>query len=315
MGDNVKKEEFFYRSSDNVTDIHAIKWDIENPRAVLQVAHGVTEYIDRYDEFAKYLNEKGIVVVGNDHLGHGKSISEEKGPMYFGKEGSWDFAVEDLYSLYTKTKIEYPDIPYFILGFSLGSFLVRTLLIKHSEVSDGAILVGTGQTSWLNIKLGLMMANKEAKEHGDNAFTEKIDDLTFGTYNKKFKPNKTKLDWLCSNEDALDLYIKDPSRGESFSTGLFRELLSGMMYDRDIDNIKKMNRDLPILFLSGSDDPVGDYGKGVDKAYKDFKKAGIKNLSIKMYPGLRHDILNEKSKNEIYEDVSEWADSLVGKKR
>ncbi|MBQ7105310.1 MAG: alpha/beta fold hydrolase [Bacilli bacterium] len=311
----MKKEEFFYRSSDNVTDIHAIKWDIENPRAVLQVAHGVTEYIDRYDEFAKYLNEKGIVVVGNDHLGHGKSISEEKGPMYFGKEGSWDFAVEDLYSLYTKTKIEYPDIPYFILGFSLGSFLVRTLLIKHSEVSDGAILVGTGQTSWLNIKLGLMMANKEAKEHGDNAFTEKIDDLTFGTYNKKFKPNKTKLDWLCSNEDALDLYMKDPSRGESFSAGLFRELLSGMMYDRDIDNIKKMNRDLPILFLSGSDDPVGDYGKGVDKAYKDFKKAGIKNLSIKMYPGLRHDILNEKSKNEIYEDVSEWADSLVGKKR
>lgn len=311
----MKKEEFFYRSSDNVTDIHAIKWDIENPRAVLQVAHGVTEYIDRYDEFAKYLNEKGIVVVGNDHLGHGKSISEEKGPMYFGKEGSWDFAVEDLYSLYTKTKIEYPNIPYFILGFSLGSFLVRTLLIKHSEVSDGAILVGTGQTSWLNIKLGLMMANKEAKEHGDNAFTEKIDDLTFGTYNKKFKPNKTKLDWLCSNEDALDLYMKDPSRGESFSAGLFRELLSGMMYDRDIDNIKKMNRDLPILFLSGSDDPVGDYGKGVDKAYKDFKKAGIKNLSIKMYPGLRHDILNEKSKNEIYEDVSSWTDSLVGKKR
>ena len=311
----MKKEEFFYRSSDNVTDIHAIKWDIENPRAVLQVAHGVTEYIDRYDEFANYLNEKGIVVVGNDHLGHGKSISEEKGPMYFGKEGSWDFAVEDLYSLYTKTKIEYPDIPYFILGFSLGSFLVRTLLIKHSEVSDGAILVGTGQTSWLNIKLGLMMANKEAKEHGDNAFTEKIDDLTFGTYNKKFKPNKTKLDWLCSNEDALDLYMKDPSRGESFSAGLFRELLSGMMYDRDIDNIKKMNRDLPILFLSGSDDPVGNYGKGVDKAYKDFKKAGIKNLSIKMYPGLRHDILNEKSKNEIYEDVSSWTDSLVGKKR
>ena len=308
------KENFIYKSKDGVTEINAVKWNVENPKAIIQIAHGVTEYIDRYDEFAKYLNEKGFIVVGNDHIGHGKSISEEKGPMYFGKEGSWDYAVEDLFTLYNKTKENYPDIPYFILGFSLGSFLVRTLLIKHPDVSDGAILMGTGQTSWLNIKLGQIMANSEVKKHGDNAFTEKIDDLTFGTYNKKFKPNKTKLDWLCSNEDALDKYLDDPSRGESFSAGLFRELLNGMLYDRDMENIKKMNSDLPVLFLSGSDDPVGDYGKGVDKAYKDFKKAGIKNLSIKMYPGLRHDILNEKSKEQIYEDVSEWTDMIVSKK-
>lgn len=310
----MSKNEFNYKSNDGVTNIHVIKWDVENPRAVIQIAHGVTEYIDRYDEFAKYLNDKGIVVVGNDHIGHGKSIEESKGPMYFGKEGSWDFAVEDLFALYNKTKEDYPNKPYFILGFSLGSFLVRTLLIKHPEIGDGAILMGTGQTSWLNIKLGQMMAKNEAKKHGDNAFTEKIDELTFGTYNKKFKPNRTKFDWLCSNEEALDKYMDDPNRGESFSAGLFRELLSGMLYDRDMDNIKKMNQDLPILFLSGGNDPVGDYGKGVTQAHADFKKAGIKNLDIKLYPGLRHDILNEKNKEEVYSDVSNWVDKMLIKK-
>lgn len=310
----MSKNEFNYKSNDEVTNIHAIKWDVENPRAVIQIAHGVTEYIDRYDEFAKYLNDKGIVVVGNDHIGHGKSIEESKGPMYFGKEGSWDFAVEDLFVLYNKTKEDYPNKPYFILGFSLGSFLVRTLLIKHPEIGDGAILMGTGQTSWLNIKLGQMMAKNESKKHGDNAFTEKIDELTFGTYNKKFKPNRTKFDWLCSNEEALDKYMDDPNRGESFSAGLFRELLSGMLYDRDMDNIKKMNQDLPILFLSGGNDPVGDYGKGVTQAHADFKKAGIKNLDIKLYPGLRHDILNEKNKYEVYSDVSNWVDKMLIKK-
>jgi alpha-beta hydrolase superfamily lysophospholipase len=307
------KEDFFYNSNDGVTTIHGIKWDVDNPRAVIQIAHGVTEYIDRYDEFANFLNSKGFVVVGNDHIGHGKSIDESKGPMYFGNAGSWDYAVEDLYCLYNETKKDYESIPYFILGFSLGSFLVRTLLIKHPEVGDGAILMGTGQTSWLNIKLGLMMANSEVKKHGDSAFTDKIDDLTFGTYNKKFKPNRTKLDWLCGNEEALDKYLEDVNRGESFSAGLFRELLSGMMYDRDIENIKKMNEDLPVLFLSGDNDPVGDFGKGVKNAYSDFKKAGIKNLDIKLYPGLRHDILNEKNKEDVYNDVFDWLDKRLVK--
>lgn len=310
----MSKSSFTYKSNDDITEINAVKWEVDKPKAVIQIAHGVTEYIDRYDEFAKYLNDNGFVVVGNDHIGHGKSISKEKGPMYFGKEGSWDYAVEDLFTLYSKTKEEYPDVPYFVLGFSLGSFLVRTLLIKHPEIGDGAILMGTGQTSWLNIKLGQMMANNEAKKHGDNSFTEKIDELTFGTYNKKFKPNRTKLDWLCSNEEALDKYLEDSSRGESFSAGLFRELLSGMMFDRDKDNIKKMNSDLPILFLSGDSDPVGDYGKGVTQAYSDFKKCGIKNLDIKLYPGLRHDILNEKNKEEVYSDVVEWTDKILLKK-
>ena len=307
------KKDFFYNSNDGVTTIHGIKWDVDNPRAVIQIAHGVTEYIDRYDDFANFLNSKGFVVVGNDHIGHGKSIDESKGPMYFGNAGSWDYAVEDLYCLYNETKKDYESIPYFILGFSLGSFLVRTLLIKHPEVGDGAILMGTGQTSWLNIKLGLMMANSEVKKHGDSAFTDKIDDLTFGTYNKKFKPNRTKLDWLCGNEEALDKYLEDVNRGESFSAGLFRELLSGMMYDRYIGNIKKMNEDLPVLFLSGDNDPVGDFGKGVKTAYSDFKKAGIKNLDIKLYPGLRHDILNEKNKEDVYNDVFDWLDKRLVK--
>lgn len=308
----MKKREFFYPSADGRTQIHAVEWTPDTePVAVLQIAHGVTEYILRYEEFAEYLTSKGFVIVGNDHLGHGESIAEGAKPMYFGPQGSWNWVVKDIATLKNMTKEKYTDIPYCMLGFSLGSFVLRTYLIDYPGNLDGAILMGTGQMAPIAIKIAKFMANKEAKKAGEENSTDTIHQLTFGTYNKIFTPNRTEYDWLCANDEALDEYIRDSQKGGDFSAGLFRELLNGMLYSSNVKNIRKMDKDLPVLLISGDMDPVGDCGKGVKATEKVLRKAGVKDISVKMYPGLRHDILHEKEKDQIYADVYSWLDNKV----
>lgn len=308
----MNKNEFYYLSADGKTQIHAVEWiPDEKPKAILQIAHGVTEYILRYEQFAEYLVEKGIMVVGNDHLGHGKSIAKDSEPMYFGPTGSWKWAVEDMYTCTKMIKEKYPEIPYYMLGFSLGSFLLRTYLIEYPKAIDAAIIMGTGETSPVQIALAKFIANKEAKKVGENHTSPMIKKLTFDTYNKFFAPNRTDYDWLCSDNEGLGEYIADPMRGGNLSAGLFREMLSGMKFTSEIKNLKKMNLDTPILFISGDEDPVGEKGKGVIKAYHKFQNIGMKDVEIKLYPKLRHDILHEKCKKEIYEYVYNWIEKKL----
>ena len=310
----MNKREFYYPSSDGKTRIHAVEWiPEEEPKAILQIAHGVTEYILRYEEFAEFLTSKGILVVGNDHIGHGTSIAENAKPMYFGPEGSFKYAVDDVNTLYKTTKEKYENIPYIILGFSLGSFIVRRFLIDYPDTVDGAILVGTGQIAPIKIKIAKFIAKSEAKKHGEDNPTPMIKSLSFDNYNKLFKPNRTDYDWLCLSKTSLDKYIKDEKRGKELSAGLFREMLSGMEYTGNLENIKKMNKDIPIIFLSGEMDPVGEKGKSVKKAYDYFKKAGIKDVSMKLYKDLRHDILHEDNAEQIYQDILEFINEKVVK--
>ena len=247
----MKRFEFFYQSADNKTKIHAVKWMPERePVGIIQIAHGVTEYILRYEEFARYLTDSGFIVVGNDHLGHGKSIADGAKTMYFGPKGSWKWVVEDIKMLKNIMVERYPDLPYVMLGFSLGSFVVRTYLIDNPGDLDAAILMGTGQMPSLAIKIAKIVANMEAKKAGEENSTPTIHNLTFGTYNKIFAPNRTEYDWLCSDEEALDKYIADPQKGGDFSAGLFRELLDGMLYvshekhvwymDKNLSQVKKI---------------------------------------------------------------------------
>ena len=310
----MNKREFYYPSSDGKTRIHAVEWiPEEEPKAILQIAHGVTEYILRYEELAEYLTNKGILVVGNDHIGHGTSIAEKAKPMYFGPEGSFKYAVDDVNTLYKTTKEKYENIPYIILGFSLGSFIVRRFLIDYPDTVDGAILVGTGQIAPIKIKIAKFIAKSEAKKHGEDNPTPMIKSLSFDNYNKLFKPNRTDYDWLCLSKTSLDKYIKDEKRGKELSAGLFREMLSGMEYTGNLENIKKMNKDIPIIFLSGEMDPVGEKGKSVKKAYDYFKKAEIKDVSMKLYKDLRHDILHEDNSEQIYQDILEFINEKVVK--
>lgn len=310
----MKRSEFYYDSADKKTKIRAIEWAPEGEVVgIVQVVHGVTEHIFRYEKLANFLCAKGFVVVGNDLLGHGKSVSKKSKPMYFGPEGSWSWVEADLDKCRELTKKKYQNVPYCMIGSSLGSFLIRTYMINYHGKIDMAILVGTGQTPAFQIALGKFVANSEAKKFGEDVPTKKISELTFEKYNKIFAPNRTRYDWLALSEKSVDEYINDPLRGGDMSSGLFREMLSGMGFCGDINNIKKVKKDMPILLLSGENDPVGNCGKGVKKACEIFEKAGLKDVEMKLYPKLRHDILHEENAEEIFKDVYEWLIKRIGR--
>lgn len=304
----MEKKEYTYKSSNGKTNIFTREWRPKGEiKAIIQIAHGVTEHSGRYEKLAEFFVSNGIMVVANDHIGHGYSQNDDgSDKMSFGSKGSWRYAVEDVANLSMKYKQEYPQTPLFVLGFSLGSFLVRTVLIDYPQINyDGAILAGTGQQNSIAIALGSTIAKSEAKKYGDSAFTEKVDKLTFDNYNKCFKPVKTRADWLCSNQKAIEDYLADSLVGKGFTAGLFRELLSGMKYTNSIKNISKMNKEIKVLFISGLEDPVGEFGKGVKKAQIAFQKAGVKNLDLYFVNG-RHDIFHEDTKEEVFEKILKW---------
>ena len=299
--------EIFFKSNDNKTNIHMVTWVPEGEvLGIVQINHGVSEHIGRYAEFAEFLNSHGILAVGIDLLGHGMSTNNGDKKMYFGPDGSYKVVLADIDHVVNAVKANYPNVPYTMLGLSLGSFLTRAYYIDNPNKVDGAILIGTSHLGKISYKLARFVVDKEAKKYGDEALTEKIRDLAFGTYNKYFKPNRTAYDWFCKSDRAVDEYIDDPLRGGNLSVGVFREMLNSMMYCSQVDNIGKTNKDFPVVLLSGSEDYVGDKGKGVQKALSVLKKQGLTKASMKLYPSLRHAILHEDERVVVFEDILKW---------
>ena len=304
--------EFTFLSADGKTAIHAAEWMPEGtPRAVLQIVHGVSEHTLRYAPFAEYLTAHGFAVVGHDHLGHGTTVAPGAPRLYFGPTGSWDWVVQDVETLRKLSRERFPELPYFLLGHSMGSFLARTHLIRHPGVTDGAVIMGTGQMAPLLIKGGRAVAAIESLRVGEEHGSPLVQALSFKTYNKIFAPNRTGFDWLSVNEENVDSYISHPLCGGNPSIGLFREMLWGMGFIAKPEQLKRMDVTTPILFISGGMDPVGDLGKGVERAYESFRAAGVQDVSLKLYPGLRHEILNETERETVYEDVRLWLESKL----
>lgn len=287
-------------------ELYAVKRIPEGTvKAVIFVLHGVTEHSGRYADFSEKLEQENIASIIFDLPGHGMNVKRGEKPMSFGNEG-WDGAVDRVYKSIKKEKENFTNIPCFLLGFSMGSFIVRTLLIKYPSLNlNGAILVGTGHQSKIALSLGSMLVNSEIKKYGRDSFTEKIDAMAFDGYNKAFKPNKTRMDWLCSNEKALQEYMADSLVGKGFTAGLFADLLYGMKICVDQKNINKMNKNVPILLLSGKNDSVGENGRGIHIVSSSFNKAGIQN-SIRLYNGMRHDIFHEKDSYLVIKDIIQW---------
>lgn len=301
------KTEFYFPSSDGKTSIHAVEWLPEgDPIGVYQIAHGVAEYALRYEPFAEFLNSKGFVVVANDHIGHGLSVAEGAAQLYFGKKDGWTHVVDDMFELRKRTGQKYPGLPYFLMGHSMGSFLTRTYLIRYPGSVKAAIIMGTGQQPGYMVAGGRLAAKVIGKKSGYDKFNETVDGLAFGAYNKPFEPKRTNYDWLSANEENVDKYIADPLCGGGATAGLFLEMLGGIGFIGKQSNVEKMDKNIPILFISGEMDPVGELGKGVRKAYESFRKAGVKDVELKLYPGLRHEILNEKEKDQVYADIWAW---------
>lgn len=303
--------EFFFPSSDGKTLIHVNQWTPSERRilGVVQIAHGVAEYGARYAPFARFLCGHGFVVVANDHLGHGQSLIPGGPMVYLGEKDGWWNVVDDMECLRSRVAKVFPDRPYFLFGHSMGSFLSRTHLIRYPGRLDGCILCGTGHQSPALIAGGKLIADREVRRLGKKAFSARADDLAFGAYNKAFAPTRTRFDWVSASEENVDAYIADPLCGGDTTLGLFRDMLDGLSYITRQSNMDKMDADLPVFFIAGDQDPVGDMGKGVRKAHDCFKKAGIRDLSIKLYHGLRHEILNEASRQYVYRDVLDWLEA------
>ncbi|MDL2300649.1 alpha/beta hydrolase [Clostridiaceae bacterium OttesenSCG-928-D20] len=301
---------FTFLSTDGSSKINCQKWLPETePVGIVQIAHGVSEHIERYAEFAEHLTSQGYIVVANDHLGHGKSASSHKG--FFAEKNGWNLVVDDCCKLSILTKKEHPSLPYFLFGHSMGSFVARTFIIKYPDELDGVILSGTGQQAPALISSGSLLAKMVISRKGASYQSPLIDKIAYGSYNKTYPNAKTKFDWLSTDEEVVSKYIEDENCGFLSSAGLFRDMLGGIDFAGRMENISKMRKSLPVLFIAGNDDPVGDYGKAVLEVYHRFIKAGMQNASLKLYAGGRHEMLNEKNKSEVFEDVSAWLNRLV----
>lgn len=306
--------EFTFLSTDGKTQLHGMRWEPEggSVRAVLQICHGVAEHIARYDAFARYLNDLGIAVVGHDHLGHGLSLAEGGTPVYFGEGNTWNTVVDDIYVLHQRIRLWYPDVPLCIMGHSMGSFLTRTYLIRYPGTVKAAVIMGTGWQPKAVIAGGMAVAKAVGAVVGENGTSDLVTNLAFGAYNKLFAPNRTSCDWLSADEGNVDAYMADPLCGADATVGLFRQMLSGIRFNQKLSNLRQMDPRIPVLFVAGEKDPVGDCGNGVRRTYQEFRRAGVQDCTLKLYPGLRHEILNEKAQQQqIFEDIGQWLTSKL----
>ena len=303
-------EDFWY-ASQGMGKIHGHRWLPQGePKAVLQIVHGIAEFVERYDEFARYLTGLGYVVVAEDHMGHGQSINGGGIRGYF--HGGWFTAVEDTYRLLQDTKAQYPNIPYVLFGHSMGSFMARTILCRYPDSGiSAAIICGTGWQPAFALPALCKTLELVCSRGDETKPNQTLQNLVFGSYNRKVEHPRTPYDWLSRDADIVDAYIAHPLCGFTASAGLLRDLVQGIHFVEQPNHLAAMRKNLPVFFIAGGDDPVGNYGKGVQKTAEAFRKAGLTDVSVRIYPLCRHEILNEINRQEIFEDISQWLDAKI----
>ena len=297
-------EHIYFPSHDGVTTIHACIWKPEGViKGVVQIIHGMCEYAERYAPFAEFLNARGFLVCADDHLGHGQSVKSEDYLGYFNKERSFSTVIADIRALQLAVKKQTEGKPYFIMGHSMGSFFCRKYISLYGGDFNGAIIMGSGFKSKLTLDTALFAVRLNALFCGWRHRSKLIKKLAFGSYNKKFKPARTENDWLSKNPENVDAYERDKHCCFPFTNNGYYILFGIIKQACAHSTIHSVPKDLPVYFVAGADDPVGDYGKGVNKAKDKFVKAGVKDVDITLYDGGRHEILNDFCKDEVMGDI------------
>ncbi|MBQ3798494.1 MAG: lysophospholipase [Butyrivibrio sp.] len=309
----VRKEELTYKSRDRQSTIHAIKWIPEGqPVALLQIIHGMQEYIDRYDEFARYLAEKGILVMGNDHLGHGKSVSGNGTFGFFCKDDPATVLVRDAHRLKKTVQEEYPGVPVFILGHSFGSFVAREYITRYGTGIQGAIIQGTAFMPTGTINSLTSLVNFMQVIMGTKYRSTMINNMAFKGYLKRIPNPRTKFDWLSHNEESIDKYIADPADNFVFTLNGFSTMAELLRRVQDKDKMEDIPKKLPILITAGKEDPVGDYGEAPKKLFDIYKKQlQIENVELKLYDGMRHELQQEIGREQVFADQYEWLKKVI----
>ena len=296
------KNEFYFPSKDGLTQIHAMEWIPEGDvKGCLQIVHGMVEHIKRYDEFATFLASKGIYTVGHSHLGHGKSVVEKSKLGYFAAPNGNECVVGDIHQLRQRTQKKYSEVPYFIMGHSMGSFLTRQYLGYHGQGIAGAVIMGTGDQPDLVLAGGKLLCKMLAVIKGWEYRSNFVNGLVIGSFEKEMGNG-----WLSRNEENVKNYVSDKLNGFVFTLNGFYHMFDGMSKMNNQEKKGNFPKELPIFFVAGSEDPVGAHGKGVKNVYNRYLKKGSKNAKLKLYENDRHEILNESDKAIVFEDLYHW---------
>lgn len=310
----MRKEEFYFDSRDGKSRLHAVRYEPDHPesvRGILQIVHGMAEYVERYEEFAAYLTERGFVVTGEDHLGHGKSVGEGGKYGYFCENDPATVLVRDVHRLKKMTETLYPNVPYVIMGHSMGSFITRNYLCRYGTGICAAVIMGTGMQPKAVVGMAKAAVKLQKLFTGSGHVSHFIDKLAFGGYNKKIDSPETGWDWLSRDQERVKRYMEDPLCGFTFTVNGFEALFELISRLYRAENLRQIPGRLPVLMVSGDADPVGDYGKGVQTAYHSLVAAGLENISLKMYEGGRHELLNETNRDEVMRDICNWLEKTV----
>ena len=309
-------KEYTFPSVSGLCDIYAqsaAPIDYGSIKGVVQISHGMAEYSNRYSRFALELCKAGYAVFISDHVGHGASIKDREMLGFFGEENGEETFIDDLKALTDMAKAEYPDLPFFMLGHGMGSLIARKYTAKYGYLLDGVIYSGTsGENPALG--MGLLLANAMIKQNGPMHRSDLLDTIAFGAYNRKTK-KRTERDWSTRDEVEVDKIIADELCGYKYTVSGMKVLFTTLKQVTTRRWYNTIPLSMPIFLISGSMDPVGDYSKGVKETYRVLKKTGHRNVSMKIYEGARHEILNETNRDEVYADIIEWLDEKTQKQQ
>lgn len=306
------REIFSVPSSNGRSCLHGVIWKPEGEvRMVLQLAHGMLEHIEYYGDFACWLADRGIAVAGHDHLGHGRTASgQEEFGFFAGKDG-YIYLVKDLNRVRRYLTPQFPDVPYFLMGHSMGSFMVRRYLTAFGEGLSGAILMGTGHQPVIHVRLGLALAAIASSVFGADSRSRLVQKLFQKAMNQKLRPTRTGMDWLSTDEEQVDRFVADYYCNYLFTCSAYRDLLRMVSDAEDPSLLKRVPKELPLLLISGEEDPVGEYGKGVERACQAYRKAGVQNVELLLYPGCRHELVIERNRLQVAEDTMHWMEKQL----
>lgn len=309
----MRKEEFTFDSRDGKTKLYACAFYPEQePICILQIVHGMKDRMARYEDFARFLTERGVLVVGNDHLGHGKTVKEGDIYGYFCENDPATVLVRDVHRLKKIMEEKYPTIPYIIYGHSMGSFIVRNYMARYGTGVEGTILAGTGTPTKAELIFGKCLTGVIGKVKGTKYVSKLVDNISTKNYMSGIENAKTEHDWLSKNEETIAAFAADPlCSGYTFTVNGYDTLFELALRMQKKENLLKIPKKLPILIVSGTEDPVGNKGLAPKKLYDDYLNLDLTKTALKLYSGVRHEVLREKNKDTVYTDIYNWIERIA----